>query len=46
MNVLLTQYLEFQCWKEKRDEGGSSKEEGGEAEAEFTYSVSCDLQVT
>ena len=36
----------FQCWKEKRNEVGGVKEEGGEAEGEVSYSVISDLQVT
>ena len=36
----------FQCWKEKRMEVGSAKEEGGEFEGEVGYLVSGDLQVT
>ena len=36
----------FQCWKEKRDEGGGAKEEGEEVEGEISYSVSGNLQIT
>ena len=32
MNVLLTQYSKFQCWKEESSEWGGEKEEGGEVE--------------
>ena len=45
MNVLLTQYLKFQSWKEKSCEGGGAAEERG-VEGKVSYSVSGDLQIT
>ena len=36
----------FQCWKEKADKGRSAEEEGEGVEAEVSYSVSGDLQIT
>ena len=33
-------------FKEKAEEGGSAEEEGEEVEAEVSYSVSGDLQIT
>ena len=46
MNVLLTQYLEIQCWKEEKLQVGCVWMEGGETEREVSYSVSSDMQVT
>ena len=46
MNVLLTQYLKFQSWKEKSCEGGGVAEEREGVEGKISYSVSGDLQIT
>ena len=46
MNVLLTQYLKFQSWKEKSGEGRGVEEEGEAVEGKVSYSVSGDLQIT
>ena len=46
MNVLLTQYLKFQSWKEKSNEGGGAEEEREGVEGKVSYSVSGDLQIT
>ena len=39
-------FRNFSAERNKRDKAGSVKEEGGEAEGEVSYSVSCDLHVT
>ena len=46
MNVLLSQYSNFQSWKEKRDVRRGAEEEGGAAEGKVSYSVSGDLQIS
>ena len=46
MNVLLTQYLKFQSWKEKSCEGGGAAEERERVEGKVSYSVIGDLQIT
>ena len=46
MNDLLTQYSEISVLKGRESEGGGEKEEGGEVEGKFSYSVSGDLQIT
>ena len=46
MNVLLSQYLNFQSWKEKKGERRGAEEEGGAAEGKVSYSVSSDLQIS
>ena len=47
MNVLLSQYSNFQSWKEKRGaRRGVEEEEGGAAEGKVSYSVSGDLQIS
>ena len=46
MNVLLTQYSKFQCWKEKSCVGGGAAEEREGVEGKISYSVSGDLQIT
>ena len=46
MNVLLSQYSNFQSWKEKRGERRGAEEEGGAAEGKVSYSVCGGLQIT
>ena len=46
MNVLLSQYLNFQSWKEKMGERRGAEEEGGVGEGKVSYSVSGYLQIS
>ena len=46
MNVLLSQYSNFQSWKEKTGARRGAEEEGGVGEGKVSYSVSGDLQIS
>ena len=46
MNVLLSQFSNFQSWKEKMGARRGVEEEGGAGEGKVSYSVSGDLQVS
>ena len=46
MNVLLSQYSNFQSWKEKMGARRGAEEKGGAAEGKVSYSVSGDLQIS
>ena len=46
MNVLLSQYSNFQSWKEKRGVRKGAEEEGWAAEGKISYSVGGDLQIS
>ena len=46
MNVLLTQYSNFQSWKEKSSQGRGVEEEREVVEGKVSYSVSVDMEIT
>ena len=46
MNVLLTQYLEIQSWKEKICKGRGMEEGREGIEGKVSYSVSGNMQIT
>ena len=46
MNVLLSQFSNFQSWKEKMGARRGAEEEGGVGEGKVSYSVNSNLQIS